>query len=283
MKLSIQALLEAVLASPGDRALLKQVSERAPEFLSYLEQEPSQAVQDQLSQCPTAWMAEVYGAIVGEADDSPEEIAASEILNQPNVEQDLEIGRAFAEALMSNLPYSLKQIDDYLRDVPEVEEEEMIELGQEPSVKAGLPYSEQLVRYGVTPLTIFYSTEAVAGLFNRMLRHDVIASEEAILKPIMESPDDVTNYQLVTNAIANLSECDLLVAQALLPWIVDVARYKPLLFRGFMARPRGQAILLKQNPHIETNLYRRWQVQRQRVLVPPTMVPPPSVPRQGFA
>jgi DNA-directed RNA polymerase specialized sigma24 family protein len=129
-------------------------------------------------------------------------------------------------------------------------------------VQAGMPYAEQLAWYGVTPLTIFYSTEAVSGVTNRLMRHRVVGPEPVIIG-LAKRPEDVPLQQMIVHEMASMAECSELVARALFIWFIDVVRYKPFLFRGFEAQPWADAYSLAPQPNVDNNLYTRWGLLRQ--------------------
>jgi RNA polymerase sigma factor (sigma-70 family) len=250
-------LLEKTLTSPGNRKLLEEVHARANEILDYLEHSESlEELEKQMLAGDPEWIAEVYGAIAGEEEFSPEDLAMMETLSQANIDQEIQIGYAFKDVLMPDLPPRLQDFRSWFKSLPEVREDERKDLNDNPVVQASRPYSEQLIPYGITPLTIFYSTEAISMLLER-LRHQVIPPNHAVVIGLGAKPPQ-KQLTMVVHEIASVAECSELAAQLLLPWLVEVARYKPLLFSGFRARPIAIGIHLVRDPKIDNKPYERW-------------------------
>ncbi|ETX05777.1 MAG: hypothetical protein ETSY2_21005 [Candidatus Entotheonella gemina] len=266
MKRPIRDLWQEVIKSPGNRELLREVQERSGEVVDYFDhagfaQETGQHI---LNKHPE-WIAEIYGAIAGEEEPSPEELATIEALNRANQEQEIAIGHAFSEALMSNLTDDLKAFRPWIDDLRQVEEDERRELYSSPVVRAGQPYAERLALYGMTPLTVFYATEAVSGLLDRFMRYNVLASDSVVFidAEYKISKDQLNTHvpdDVILQEVAHVSECSEYAAHVLLPWMFEVTRIKRFLFGGFEAKPVDQATRLIRAPSID-NLFERWNLK----------------------
>jgi RNA polymerase sigma factor (sigma-70 family) len=264
MERRIHTLLEELLVSPGNRQLLAEVRARATEVLDALEHlEFSETLEKQMREGGpeySAWIAEVYETIAGEEEPSSEDLATMEALFQANEEQKISIGYAFKEALMPDLPGYLQNFQYWFKSLPEVTEDEKKDLCNDPVVQAGMPYAEQLTWYGLTPLTIFYSTEAVSGLITRLMHHRVIGPDPVVIG-LARTTQDVPLQQMVFHEMAGMAECSERAAHSLFLWFIDVASYKPFLFRSFEARPEGHGTFsLTPRPNVDSNLYTRWGV-----------------------
>ena len=123
-----------------------------------------------------------------------------------------------------------------------------------------MPYSEQLVTYGLTPLKIFYATEAVGSLLDRLMRHGVLEERPLMIALDAHAVLDGGAFRdrhLLVKEIENVAECSEGMARMVLSWLFEVAQYKPFLFIGFEAEPR-KAIRLSRSPVRYDNLYERW-------------------------
>jgi RNA polymerase sigma factor (sigma-70 family) len=263
MPRDVQSLLKEVLTSPGKSHLLAEVRQRADEILDYLERaEPAGwATGD------PEWLAEVYGAIGGEEELSPEDTATLDSMVSATRSEESFIGYAFKEALIRDLPEEVPSLEARLAGMPMVETEELKELIDTPSVQAALPQAEKLILYGVTPLTVFYATEAIGSLIGRLARHKVTPGGALILeehdrgKPdvwLMTSRGNVLTHPIVLNEIANMAECSAGTAAVLLPWLVAVARFRPFVFRGLEAKALKGAVALETVTEVTEDLVIRW-------------------------
>jgi RNA polymerase sigma factor (sigma-70 family) len=261
-------LLEKVLKSPGNEELLGQVRERAAAVLTALENSESFGLsEDEMREVDPLWVAEVYEAMAAATPRGGEDFEAAETLFRANREEEASIGAAFRETLLADLPEHLRYIERcFPHSTPQVDEDEQRELLQEPSVQAGMPYTEPLVPYGVTPLTVFYTTEAVSSLLDRLMRYEMINSDAAVglemnRVEINGRRTDLLSVNELVEEIRDVSECGGAVARALYCWSVQAAQYKPFLFNGFRACPRGEGISLARTNEFYDDLYQQWGVR----------------------
>ncbi|HEX8139943.1 MAG TPA: sigma-70 family RNA polymerase sigma factor [Pyrinomonadaceae bacterium] len=258
-------LLERALRSPGDEGLLEQVREHADEVLSALEHSEFMGLaEDEIQGIDRLWVAQVYEAMTPARYEENENYEAVSLLLYANQEEEEAIGLAFRETLMADLPAELQDIDRWFQRAPLVDMEERRELIEEVSVQAGMPHSERLIPYGVTPLTVFYGTEAVSSLLSRLVHYEMLHRDVPVLLG-MESVEAVggdsnpLNLELVVDEIERVSEVvSECTARALYGWSVQVARYKPFLFSGFQASPREAGVSLVRTDEVYDNLYQRW-------------------------
>ena len=134
------------------------------------------------------------------------------------------IGYAFKEALIRDLPSNVSTLESRLANLPKVKEEERKELIDTPAVQAALPEAEALIVYGVTPLTVFYASEAVGALIGRLRRHKiarpdvVLILEEHWESKQAESPIQITQrgsvlaHPIVLDEIVKVAECSTATA-----------------------------------------------------------------------
>jgi RNA polymerase sigma factor (sigma-70 family) len=260
-------LLEEALKSPGNTDLLEQVRDRADEVLVALENSESFGLsEDEMRAVDPLWVAEVYQAMSTAVGQSDEESEASKALFHAHQEEEASVGVAFKETLMAGLPERLQNIGRWFYLVPQVDVEERRELIEEPSVQAGMPYSEQLIPYGVTPLTVFYATEAVSSLLDRLMRYEMLDINASVVlgvnKVEVEGHDNaLLSIDLLVDEIEKVSECSERAAHALYAWSVGAAQYKPFLFSGFKASPREEGVSLARTCNVYDDLFQRWGLQ----------------------
>jgi len=260
MKHEIKVLWEKVLGSPGNRHLLKEVSARGSEVLRYLEHiESSPELGTQMGKCDPQWVAEIFGSLAGDEVLSPEDLETMDALFKANLDHEVSIGYAFAEALMEGIPEHLKDLRRWLKDLPRVEENEQRRLANQAVVQAGKPYAEMLVPCGMTPLTIFYASEAVPMLLERLIRDKAIPSDRPlVIDPNQETSRESVTLEMIVQEIGQVAECSKPAARILMSWLTGVAQFKPFLFNGFEAEAMGKAIRLSRALWVESDLYKRW-------------------------
>ncbi|MGH9318089.1 MAG: sigma-70 family RNA polymerase sigma factor [Thermoanaerobaculia bacterium] len=272
MPRDVQSLLKEVLASPGKQHLLDEVRHRAGEILDHLERAESLEEWGKASD-DAEWLAEVYGAIAGDEELSSEDKTTLDAMVSATRGEESSIGYAFKEALIRNLPEEVPSLESRLAGLPMVDEEEQKELFDTPAVQAALPQAAGLIVYGVTPLTIFYATEAVGGLIGRLMRHRIVRLDADLVleecdrvtpdrSPVMTtSRGFVLAHPMVLNEIVKVAECSAATAPVLLFWLVNVARFRPFVFRGLEAKPREGAVALtavKDVAAVADDLALRW-------------------------
>lgn len=260
-----QELLARLLRSQGDEYLLQQARERAGEILAAIEDSESFSLsEDEIREIDPLWLAEVYGVIseaAGQSSIAPEEI--SQDLFYAQASEEASIGDAFKETLLPGLPDHLREIGRWLSSAPRVSEEEIRELSEEPSVRAGLPDSAQLIPFGCTPLTVFYSTEAVSMLLYRLMRLGILAPDCGVILEMNRvgtegRQNDVLNLELIVDEIGKVAECNENVSHGLFAWSAQVAQYKPFLFGGFQAEPVSEGVRLWRTGEQVENIFQRW-------------------------
>jgi RNA polymerase sigma factor (sigma-70 family) len=257
-------LLEQVLKSPGNGELLEQVRERADEVLAALENSESFGLsEEEMRGVDPLWVAEVYSVMSTATVERDKAFEASEALFHAHEQEEASVGVAFKETLIADLPERLQNIGRWFHSAPQVDMEQRQELMEEPSVQAGMPYSEQLVPYGVTPLTVFYATEAISSLLDRLIRYEMIDADASVVLSTSRVEtegrgNDLLSVDLLVDEISKVSECSEAAALALYAWSVDVAQYKPFLFSDFQASPTEEGVSLTRTKEVYDNLFQRW-------------------------
>ncbi len=288
-------LLKRVLSEPGNTQLLAEVRQRADELILYLD-EADRSVDEEIREVriDPNWLALVHEALAKEEPLSPAEQEVRAKLFEASADDEKSVGRAFKEALLADLPRQLTNWSYWFELVPRLSGEQQRYLLEQPAVRAAWPESEELVARGLTPVSVYYAAEAVAFLAEDALRRQPAAPEPAVRIRVQGSPlrnlpavrapltiepeewprwDDyqVIPPQLLVQEIIQMSECPLVTAQSLLPWLVAVAQLKPFLFADLQALPIGETGLQLtyarrgEGTGVEDrfdddggNLYRRW-------------------------
>lgn len=260
----VRLLLETVLASPGNKELLDEVRARATEIIEHLDEMGSLADWEQpVFKNHPEWVAEVLAAIAGEDELSTEDEETIEALFEANASDESAVGYAFKEGLLQGLPEHLADLGGWLKSVPPISKDEWEELLQTPAVQAALPPAERLAPFGVSPLTVFYATEAISGLTERLAaRHLGFLHTPIILDPSALPARARFGFVLPSDAvlreIQQMAECSRALADVLYPWLTAVAQFKPFVFRHFQASPVETAVRLTRIPTEHHDLYVRW-------------------------
>ncbi len=259
----IAKLMEQVLSSPGDKTLLAEVRARAGEIFEHLDREES--LEDwkwRTFEADPAWLAAVLEALAGDQAPPKEDAPILEALFQAGAARESGIGYAFKEGLLAGLPKHLTNLAHWFRQVPLIDPVDQANLLRTPAVEAARLASEALVPHGVTPLTVFYATEAVSGLAGRLRRLGAIAEDESfVLDPSGTQPvtqDGSVTNDTVLREIRFVAECSPPAASVLYPWLVAAAQFKPFVFRGYEAGPLKTAVRLNRVKDDQPELYVRW-------------------------
>jgi hypothetical protein len=270
------------------------VRKHAPEILKLLESEDQgwgEAERDLFEKYPE-WVARVHEALADEEQPSPEEMALRAAVFHAYAEDERAVAQAFAGTLLEGLPAEFTKWDQWFESATRASEEEQKYLLSLPVVQEVRAQAKPLVAFGVTPLTVFYASEAIAQLADRLLglglghvagqpEHDpvrrlvtaLVENRRRGLVPKVlitpgerppEGPEPAIPARLLADEIERVADCGRAVAHGLLRWLVGAAQYKPLLFGGFEADPDRDAVALTRTADIETNLFKRWGLHRSR-------------------
>lgn len=260
--LSAEALFEAVVKTPGDRELLRRLTERSGEVMEALDRRGAIDISaEEMEGLDPQWIAEVYEALgAGQEDLEPEEG-----LFYAHQEAEYQIGFAYKQALIPGLPPHLADLaGNWLSNLPRVSDEEARNALDSPSCRGAHPLSECLARYGVSPLVVLDSTEAVARLLDRFIRRGKIErSAPVVLTDESVEPGGLLRPSLLIDEICRVADCREQTAGALYHWGIRVAGFRPLLYGGFAAEANGEgAVTLYHTGERVNNLFQRWGLRR---------------------
>lgn len=256
------ALFKEVILSPNNENLLQILKQRAAEIVDSLNKpEEVDVSEEELQNLDPLWVAKVYEALatVG-ADPQSTEPFADFDLDYAHKGAEFEIGQAYKLSLIPGLPERLDLPHRWLVNVPEVDPDEMNDVLNSPSARGAAPYSSDLARYGVAPLTVLDATDAVARLLERCIRTGRVNGE----RPIRLSQEGVNQGELLNasqlaDEVSRTADVRPRTARVLLDWSMEVAQVKPLLFNGFMAETSGEkAVALFRIGEKYNDLHQRW-------------------------
>jgi hypothetical protein len=182
------------------------------------------------------------------------------------------VGKAFKEVLFKGVPSGLDGLVNKLTDLGIRDKKllpaKILEIArEEPDVKIAQPESERLIPYGITPLILFETTDAIGELIERAQRRNLLPIDQAIYLSYQEGAT-YQNQKIATSLIidhileftclAGIKRSRDIVA-TLLSWSIDAARYKPYLITEFKAEPGldGDGIYLHRNEEV-LQIYDRW-------------------------
>lgn len=254
------ALLKRVLTQANEEALA-ELRRRSAEVIRYLESSPDDPDLDRLADVDPEWMARVYGALADSEPILPEDESSVRTLLEATASDEASIGHAFREALLPGLPPQLTNFEGWFSNLPKVEPDKRIELLATPAAQAALPYAEQLAAVGITPLTIFYATEGISMLVDRLSDYGDLNRALPVLLAAVATPSGEQQQlepQMATREIEQVAECSPHIAHALLPWVIAAGQYRPHVFNGFVAQAHGNALLLAKSDCKYANVYQRW-------------------------
>lgn len=258
--LKAPALFKEVILSPNNESLLRILKQRAAEVVDCLTNpEEVEVSEEELHNLDPLWVARVYEALatVGADQRSAEPFPDLEYAHK---DAEFEIGRAYKLSLIPGLPERLDLPHKWLVNVPEVEPDEMNDVLNSPSAQGAAPYSIDLARYGVAPLTVLDATDAVARLLERCIRTGRVSDEGPIrLSQEGVNQGDLLNASHLADEVSRVADVRPLTARVLLDWSMEVAQLKPLLFNGFRAETGGdKAVALFRTGEKYNDLHERW-------------------------
>lgn len=259
--------IKKLLRSPGDRELLEAVRECPADILDAFQNIDTLGIlEEELEELDPLWVADIYEAIASAVEEPPPEDADTvRALLEASANDERSVGMAYKLSLMPGLPDSLQRLEDRLAALPQSDPEEIQELLETPAAQAAMPYSERLARYGVTPLTILYATDAISALLERLKSYEMLPRDASVtLGAGIEIPygdeGEAITPEMLCKEIENIAECRGDVARVILPWTLEVAEYKPALFAGLTAEPAAGGVRLDPSADRYDNLFQRWGV-----------------------
>jgi hypothetical protein len=255
-------LLKEALLSAENAELLQLVRTNAEGILELLEGSEQDPLEGRLEDINPAWMAQVYEALSREEEFLGGDRNLIDRLFLARQNEEREIGAAFEQALLINLPEDILSWKEITPSRPEVPTAWRSERPALPSA-AGSRYAEKnLFPFGMSPLTVFYATEAIGGLAERLIRRDRFTARQPIALSALNRSHG--GYQQLEFAKA-CSEVGMTTglsdpySAALTGWCIRVAQYKRGLFPRFSTEPLGEdGAAMTWAGETAANLFQRW-------------------------
>jgi predicted transcriptional regulator len=255
-------MLGDALLSVNSAEHLQVVRTHAEAILQELEQSEEDPLEGRLAEVDAGWMARVYEALSHEDEFLGEDQELLERLFQAKQTEERDIGIAFEQALLVNLPDDVlrwKGITPLRTKVPALQEAELL---KSPSVGDSVYVAEFLVPFGMTPLTVFRATEAIGGLAERLIRRGRLEPDRPIALSALNR--DYAGLQQLdfsmtcseVGLVTGLSEPN---STALTKWCIRAAQYKQTLFPWLSSDPLDEeAVRMVWAGESADNLYQRW-------------------------
>ncbi len=249
----IKALLTRAFRKTNAEEMLVQIVAQKTEILDFLDTPDAESFFYTLqSSSEPEWVARIIDALMVPADLPIAEQAIVEALHDAAEDEEREIGRAFSTLLLPHLPIDKLRFAYYFVNVPRADPQHVAYLMAEPVVQAALTaepehsrkrfmidlvgkFVNDLVRHGITPLTILYAMKAISSMVNAAFNHDSECKERGLSLDVIGEHIVVSeplSAQLLLQAIETRCHIDRSAAHCLLAWIVAISRSKPFLFFG---------------------------------------------------
>ena len=243
-------LLHRALAAPGDQNLLRQVRENSTAILKALETTEEVFKPRELENLAEQrdWMGTVYSSLAGEDAGGEEESAVLAAMQKMRENEAQEIGEAFAE-LMNGLDPEFRAWKRWFKELSDAESHLIEHLKNDGSFEAGMPHSVEMLKFGLTPLTVHGATRGLQLLFDRGRRSVRGQADAQIAKQWLQQREpgaDVFRLELgdghpiahvpFETAVAQVAGTRNLLRQAARPmtkWTFDVLAERPYLINGY--------------------------------------------------
>ena len=257
-------LLRQLFLSTGDEELLAKASKESSEILIAMEQVDWDQVLDEesASRLDLEWVAKVYEALA-KSHVSKGDAALFEALFDGRATDERKIGEAF-ECLVEKVSRPTREFSSYFGSLPDVSDSQKEELRSSPAAQAS-SHALDLMRWGITPVTIFTATEAVALLVDRKVRRGKLSGQKPVMiskgKPSAD-PQSLSAqelpFQTVAMEIRSATRCSEEASGRILDWTIDAAQTVPFLYKGLRAQFHEKGISLICDESCPEKLLDRW-------------------------
>jgi RNA polymerase sigma factor (sigma-70 family) len=261
-----RVVLEAVLRPAAGAEAFHALRQHAALVLDFLEQPSGEEFfQKHGAHMSVERLSDIYAALGSQEALDDEEVRIRDALLQASEEEDSAIGNAFFEVLLPTLPDRLTNFAGHVfLGAPTIEPEICQKiLLTDLSVRRGGPMASDLVRFGITPVTILVGSQGVADLARRFCAAEKIERGQKLILdrggtrghsgflPILARDSSIREVRLVT-------ELPGPTAERLFNWLAAVSGYVSQLFNGFDAQMMGDQLWLQRTDLSVENLYERW-------------------------
>lgn len=156
-----------------------------------------------------------------------------------------ELGQAFGQ-ILNKLRRTPLNLFEKIARTAELPPDEFCEYLEDPDVLAALAVeakrTEVLLRRGITPTTFAYAVRSVGSLLNLARDEGLLEGDEVILHSTLDigtvSEGLVITRQRLVQEIEESAHLERDVAEALLDWIVELAKLEPRLFLSWQLEVR---------------------------------------------
>lgn len=255
-------LLKEALLSVNSAEYLQLVRTNAGAILLELEQSEEDPLEGRLADVDADWMARVYEALSHEEEFLGEDQELLNRLFQAKQTEEKDIGVAFEQALLINIPDDLlkwKGITPSRSEVPALQRAELL---KSPSVGGSVYAAEFLIPFGMTPLTVFRATEAIGGLAERLIRKGRLKTDRPIALSALNreyAGHQQLDFAMTCSEVGLVTDLSESNSIAVTKWCIRAAQYKKALFPWLSSEPLSEeAVGMVWTGESTENLYRRW-------------------------
>jgi hypothetical protein len=211
-------------------------------------------------------LVEFYSVLGPEEIADPEDAAIMDALLSASEEDEEQIGRAFSQVLISNLPQDMKRFyQGVLQGAPLLDSPRREALISQTSVRFGGEAAVELTYYGLTPVTIVEATQGVANLGRRFCDQRNIKQYQSFIFATGAraidafSSKDVLARDIAVREVMWTCEIHEATASRLYDWLTRVAGgYAPGIFDGFHVQWMGDELWAKRTDKSVADLFTRW-------------------------
>jgi RNA polymerase sigma factor (sigma-70 family) len=260
-----RALLEAVFNPAAGPEAFHALRQHAALVLDFLEQSAGEELLEKHgAHLSVLRLADIYAALGCQQILDEKEVSIRDALLEASETEDSNVGSAFSEVLVPNLPDDLTDfVGRVFLGAPRVESAVYQLLLGDLSVKHGGPKAIDLARFGITPVSVLLGSQGVADVARRFcIAENIRIGQKLILdrggtrehsrsQPILVRDLSISEVKLVT-------ELPSATAERLFGWLTTVSSYVSQLFGGFDAELMGDELCLRRTDQTVENLYERW-------------------------
>lgn len=214
-------LLKKILARPGGD--LEVVRGRRQEIVMALDSEEIDL--SYLPDTPKAqdWIRRVFFTLIEGRKHSIRETEILTLAREQIAAAESRIGSAFSNYLLRGAPTNLRQPERIFGRSPEIPYQWEAVLAVEPDVAAAGRDAEPFIRFGISPMTVFYACKAVSDV----CRFLIYSNQDDLPVPLFS-----LTANGVRDEIALLSDVSHATGAVLWEWLQEIAMIKPLVFPG---------------------------------------------------
>lgn len=201
---------------------------------------------------------------------SPEEKKRREDMYNSVLNDKVKAATVFTNDLMASLPNHLKNFHQWLSPMSLASEDlkKYVYIDDERKIfEAGKPYSEALLDYGLTPVDLFGLIHDLDALLCRAIERGLVSKEGIWVDPsVRYFLNEELQKAATIEAGRVISDSDFSLNYTrglpLLVWILEVLKYKPLLFPSFRVEMENDMLRLVYDTSVSEDFEVRWKVTK---------------------